>query len=108
MNTNTYNKQAAYSLCNIEEAKQVSREFGGTTWYHEEGKTFAISTSWKIVNANGKWLCYFDSEAEAIEKAQRMSGVRVKRMTSVYLVADSGDPEDDEFISYDFATIYER
>lgn len=106
--SNAYSKKASYSLCSIEEAKQISEALGGTVWYHEGDKTFSIGTSWKIVNANGKWLGYFDSEAEAIEKAQRMSGIRVKRMTSVHLVADSGDPDDDEFISYDFATVYER
>lgn len=108
MNTNTYNKRAAYSLCSIEEAKKVSETFGGTTWYHEGGKTFAIGTSWEIVSASGKWLGNFDNEAEAIEKAQRMSNVHVKRTTSVYLVIDSDDPEDDELISYNCVTIYEK
>ena len=37
-----------------------------------------------------------------------MSNVHVKRTTSVYLVIDSDDPEDDELIRYNCVTIYEK
>ena len=39
----------------IDEAKQVSNSFGGTTWCHEEGKTYSINTVWHIMRATDNW-----------------------------------------------------
>lgn len=108
MTTNAYSKKAAYSLCSIEEAKQISEALGGTVWYHEGAKTYSIGTNWSIDTNEGRWLGNRDSEAEAVEFAQRMKGVKVNRVTVIYLESDSGDPEDAELIEDESVTIWQN
>lgn len=109
MITNAYNKKAAYSLRSIDEAKQVSQAFGGTTWYHEDGKTYSVNTVWHVMRATDNWwFCDRDSEADAIETAKGYKNTKVVRDTCIWLIADSGDPLDDELISVERVTIWSR
>lgn len=108
MSSNANSKKAAYSLCSIEEAKQISKAFGGTTWCHEGGKTYSVNTVWHVMTTNDWWLCDRDSEAEAIETAKSCKSAKAVRATCVYLVADSGDPDDDELISVEHDAIWSR
>lgn len=52
MSSNANSKKAAYSLCSIEEAEQISKAFGGTTWCHEGGKTYSVNTVWHVATTN--------------------------------------------------------
>nr|DAF23360.1 MAG TPA: hypothetical protein [Caudoviricetes sp.] len=92
----------------IDEAKQVSEAFGGNTWCHEGGKTYSVNTVWHVMTTEDWWLCDRDSEAEAIEAAKSCKSAKVVRATCVYLVANSGDPDDDELISVEHDVIWSR
>ena len=92
----------------IEEAKQVSQSFGGTTWCHEDGKTYSVNTVWHVMTTGDWWLCDRDSEADAIETAKSCKSAKVVMDTCIWLIADSGDPRDDELISVDHVTIWSR
>lgn len=92
----------------IDEAKQVSQSFGGTTWCHEDGKTYIVNTVWHVMRADNWWLCDRDSEADAIETAKGCKNAKAVRDTCIWLIADSGDPEDDELISVEHVTIWSR
>lgn len=105
---NAYSKKAASSLCSIEEAKQISKAFGGTTWCYEGGKAYSVNTAWHVMTADNWWLCDRDSEAEAIATAKSCKSAKAVIATCVYLVAGSGDPDDDELISVEHDTIWSR
>ena len=105
---NAYSKKASYSLCSIEEAERISKALGGTVWYHEGAKTYSINTVWHVMTINDWWFCDRDSEAEAIEVAKSYKSAKVVRATCVYLVANSGDPDDDELISVEHDVIWSR
>lgn len=92
----------------IDEAKHVSQAFGGTTWYHEDGKTYSVNTVWHVMRTDNWWLCDRDSEDDAIETAKSCKNAKVVMDTCIWLIADSGDPRDDELISVDHVTIWSR
>lgn len=93
----------------IDEAKQVSQSFGGTTWCHEDGKTYSVNTVWHVMRATDNWwLCDRDSEADAIETAKSYKSAKVVMDTCIWLISDSGDPRDDELISVEHVTIWSR
>ena len=93
----------------IDEAKQISEAFGGTTWCHEDGKTYSVNTVWHVMRTTDNWwFCDRDSEADAIETAKRYKNAKAVRATCIWLIADSGDPNDDELISVENVTIWSR
>lgn len=68
------------------------------------------NTTWMILADDGSWLGDYSSKSAAIEMAQHLTGVQVKRLTTTYISARDGscDPDDFELTNDELVTIYSR
>lgn len=68
--------------------------------------TTTTSVEWMIITNDGIWLCNRSTEHAAVKMAQHLTGVNVKKMTTVYMY----NAEDDELepVNNELVTIYSR
>lgn len=68
--------------------------------------TTTTSVEWMIITNDGVWLSNRSTERAAVELAQHLTGVKVERVTTVYMY----NAEDDEWepVNNELVTIYSR
>lgn len=68
--------------------------------------TTTTSVEWMIITNDGVWLSNRSTEHAAVELAQHLTGVKVERLTTVYMYND----EDCEWepVNNELVTIYIR
>lgn len=66
--------------------------------------TTTTSVEWMIYSDDGSWLGDYSSKSAAIEIAQNLTGVQVKKLTTSYVY--NADTDEYELINDAIATIY--
>lgn len=66
--------------------------------------TTTTNVEWMIYSDDGSWLGDYSSKSAAIEIAQNLTGVQVKKLTTSYVY--NADTDEYELINDAIATIY--